>query len=549
MTCSVSLRIASSFSTGVLNWVAGVATIMVIHACAVQVPPSGGEKDNAPPVVEKMHPRNKSTNFDSKGIVIRFNEFIQLGNPNEQILISPPLDQKPDFELSGKVLTISHLGLLRKNTTYTINFGNSLTDSHESNPASNFTYVFSTGPTIDTGYVTGVVTNAFTANLEKSISIGLYENEGWYDSIVFKTMPVYYTRTRDDGSFRVDNVSPRSFRIVAFDDENKNLKYDRLERIGFSNVPLNPKDSSANTVSLRIFSPEAYEANRLIDTFCKEKGKFCFLIYRPEQTVITPERNVTHFQRINRGVNNIDSVFVYSNGLINDSLVKFRMMVQSASSTMDVRQRKKLKFSPFVINIKAPELMDSLVIECNQPCLLNDTSRITLMEDSTEIRARFAYTTEPDKVVLFYRWKEKAKYIVNLQDSALVDIYAQYSQKNVLSFISKSLKDYSNLKLTFVLPKKDEKYIIQLIKDNNIVVKELSLSANASISFESLKPGSYRVKIIDDKNGNGKWDNGDYFNHILPEKVFFYPSSISLKAYWDVEQTIDIRDIISTSKN
>ena len=108
-------------------------TILCFIRCANVVSPTGGPKDKIPPIVLSAVPENQSTMFEGKEIVINFDEYVTLNNPNANILISPPLEKNPDYKLSGKSLIIKFKEPLRNETTYSINFGESIKDLHEGN--------------------------------------------------------------------------------------------------------------------------------------------------------------------------------------------------------------------------------------------------------------------------------------------------------------------------------------------------------------------------------------------------------------------------------
>ena len=67
-----------------------------------------------------------------------------------------------------------------------------------------------------------------------------------------------------------------------------------------------------------------------------------------------------------------------------------------------------------------------------------------------------------------------------------------------------------------------------------------NLSSDCEILIYVVWENEYKVKIIDDKNKNGKWDSGDYLKHIQPEKVEFYPDDIAVRANWDVEIAVTV---------
>ena len=121
----------------------------LFYGCAQQGSPSGGAKDEDPPVVVEAKPSNYSNNFNAEKIFITFDEFIVLDNVNQELIISPPFEEKPEIKLRKKTIIIQFEEGLRENTTYTFNFGNAIKDLHEGNKLINFEYVFATGEEID----------------------------------------------------------------------------------------------------------------------------------------------------------------------------------------------------------------------------------------------------------------------------------------------------------------------------------------------------------------------------------------------------------------
>ncbi|HKJ49556.1 MAG TPA: Ig-like domain-containing protein, partial [Christiangramia sp.] len=105
--------------------------------CAKKGMPEGGPIDEEPPKFIKANPENYSTQFDADEIRIYFDEYIKLEKPQQQIIISPPMDPKPNIMPLGtarKDIKIEIFDTLEENTTYAINFGRSIVDNNESNP-------------------------------------------------------------------------------------------------------------------------------------------------------------------------------------------------------------------------------------------------------------------------------------------------------------------------------------------------------------------------------------------------------------------------------
>jgi hypothetical protein len=207
---------------------------LLFQGCAKVGNPTGGPKDVQPPKYLEGIPENRSLNFTGDKIDITFDEYIQLKDENSEVLISPPMKEKPVIRVREKSLRVTFNNELRPQTTYTLNFGKSLSDLNESNLLPDFEFVFSTGSIIDSLSVTGKVVDAFNHKPESKerMVVMLYENLS--DSAPLVEIPRYYGRANKDGLYSVNNIHPDTFRIIALQDENNNLHYDQgIEAIGF----------------------------------------------------------------------------------------------------------------------------------------------------------------------------------------------------------------------------------------------------------------------------------------------------------------------------
>ena len=145
-----------------------------------------------------------------------------------------------------------------------------------------------------------------------------------------------------------------------------------------------------------------------------------------------------------------------------------------------------------------------------------------------------------------FSFKEKTTYNIIIKDSIIKDIYGKYNKELKEIITTKSQKDYGNLILN-VKNKINKKLIIQLVEDNadqKVIYETLSNNTQV-LNIENINPSIIKIKIIKDLNNNGKWDNGDLNSNQQPEEVFYYNQPITIKAYWDIELTIDIEEIIN----
>ncbi len=206
--------------------------------CANQVTPEGGPRDTDPPRVLNSIPPNLSPRITETSFRIDFDEFVDLKNPMNEIFISPPLKKPMETRLRGKSLIIRLLDTLAANTTYSISFGNALTDLTEGNILTGFRYVFSTGDRIDSLSLRGNVAGAFDRQPQKDVIVALYLDH--YDTIPFDSLPLrvppfYITKTDPQGNFTFSNLRQGPFKLFALNDQNGDLIFNQpTEKIAFS---------------------------------------------------------------------------------------------------------------------------------------------------------------------------------------------------------------------------------------------------------------------------------------------------------------------------
>lgn len=195
--------------------------------CANAVAPTGGPRDERPPVVVEAMPENHSINFLGNKIEITFDEYITLENANQNVMISPPLSEKPDIKLKNKTVVIKFKEDLAANTTYTINFGASIKDLHEGNQFKDYVYSFSTGDHIDTLAIAGKVLNASDKKPVDGVYVSLYaaDREN-VDSLPMTTIPDYITKTDKEGKFSLNGLADKKYLVFALKDANANLYFD-----------------------------------------------------------------------------------------------------------------------------------------------------------------------------------------------------------------------------------------------------------------------------------------------------------------------------------
>ena len=272
------------------------------YGCANIVPPGGGAIDTLPPQPVRLTPRDSSLQFSGNKIVLQFNEFIELKNPNDQIIISPYPDKQPLITSNLKTLSIKLKDSLLPNTTYTIDFGNAIADINEGNILKDLKYTFSTGNQLDSFSLSGTVRMAETGKADSTCWALLYKEED--DSTVAKKKPAYIARVNAKGVFQFSNLPAGKYYVYALKDTDGNKKYNQpIEAFAFLDKPVElPNDSIV--ADLYAFALEK-EKKRESSGGTKKKDQF---IYYPNIYEGALEITDTFFLQFEEKLTFIDTI-------------------------------------------------------------------------------------------------------------------------------------------------------------------------------------------------------------------------------------------------
>jgi hypothetical protein len=523
-----------------------ICLILILSSCAQQVAPNGGIKDETPPKVQGAKPENKSIRFNADKITIRFDEYIQIKDPS-QIVISPFLRDKPQIDAVGKTIEITFLqSKPEPKTTYTINFGNSIVDVNEGNVLENFTYVFATGDILDSNKIEGIVIHAFKRTPIKNGLVGLYKKSSFNDSTLQKKYPSYFSKSKEDGSFIIENLPEDSFFLLAFEDANSDNKYQKNENVAFEFSPLFTGDNKTN-ISLKIFEPYQFKDDHLLDTISKYRGKFQFPIYKLTSTQILYLGKEKYQTQVIKGQNEIDTINIFIPSIPDTSKPLFTLSNKDTTYNLSFRTKGKIRTLEFNIQIITPSKpTDSIKVISNLPIENFPLDSITIKVDTIIVKPIFTKVLSPFEWVIYTPLKENSAYTIALKDSIVTNAYGRSNKSVQTNFIAPDSKNFGNLLLS-IQNKKKEGIILQLVEDtkDEKLIETFIYPETSVQTIKYLKANTYKLKVILDDNNNGKWDNGNLQKRIQPEQVYYHNQSITIKAYWDIEQSIDIDNIIS----
>lgn len=134
-------------------------------------------------------------------------------------------------------------------------------------------------------------------------------------------------------------------------------------------------------------------------------------------------------------------------------------------------------------------------------------------------------------------WEPGAAYKLAVDSLAMTDIYGLQTKPLKVDFNVRKMEEYGNI--VFNIPAVRDSAIVELLDGTEKIVLRAPVK-NHRAELLNLLPGKYYARLFIDRNGNGKYDTGNYDMHLQPEETVYYPGAINLKKNWDVEQTWDI---------
>lgn len=515
--------------------------------CAKRGGITGGAKDTIPPFITGSSPANMSTNFKGNEIHIDFNEYIKIKDINKQLIISPPMETAPSIVPTGsasKYINIKIKDTLKENTTYSFNFGQSITDNNEGNPYSQFKFVFSTGTYIDSLMLNGRIKDAYTKETDNFVTIMLYEdNETFTDSTIYKQRPRYVTNTLDSMTqFRLENLKEGKYRLIALKDANNNYKYDpKSDKIGFLNQPITVPNDTVYHLELfkeklkfKPVKPLQVNSNRL---YAGYEGD-----YRDMKVNVKNGAGTEDIPSIITKVKDKDSLNVWLPRKLTDSLkvtvthrdsiknftVKFKEVKPSDSLTVEALQKGGLHFR------------EKFTLLPSTPLVRIDSTKISLInKDSVAVKYSYAYDDFKQELVFDFAKAENDKYTFTLMPGALKDFYEKENDTLSFKLATKEYTDYGNLRVSLTNVKRFP-VMLEVLNAKSEIKESFYSEGETEINFDAVLPDKYILRVYYDDNKNKEWDEGNYLLKRQPEEVIYRPGEIDVRANWDPQETFNL---------
>jgi len=508
-----------------------IALILFAGSCANPIAPEGGAKDLTPPKIDSTRSSTTATkNFVKNPIQFRFNEWVVMENMQTQMVVSPPLTYPPKVALKGKTLVFNFdtREELKANTTYSINFGESIKDLTEGNPAKNLRYVFSTGEEIDSASLFSTVKNSFTKETVKEALVMLYDTN--QDSVILKQKPDYFAKTSETGTFTIQNIRPGTYKVFALKDDNFNYLYDLdTELIGFTDTSVVIGKNEQKSIAAIEISKES-KPPRLIE---KKSDRFglvqCAFIGDPN--LVNTEIQVSgqsYISEIDKDSLKIwykpepttDWQVIFDNGLKKDTV-----FVKPGSAKEDKRRKNLKLLSQKAFFNKRITSSQTIQVDLTNPIVKIDTAKILVITDTSKQSFGKYFELKKEKpraLFLNGKWKDNVTYKMLMLPGSVTDLFGNTNDTIKADWKVLANKELGNISIHLNNLTDSKTYFVQLLSSSGEVIVKYSISGK--IKWETFipnqLPGGYELVIVEDLNNNSKWDPVSLFPRRKAETIF-----------------------------
>lgn len=583
-------------------WLISAASLF-LTGCASMSTPQGGPRDETPPRLIKAYPAPGAINVDSRNIYLDFDEFITLKDAFTNVMVSPTSESQPRVSGVGKRVTVTFPDSLLSNTTYTIDFGNSIRDNNEGNALQGFSYSFSTGPTIDSLRISGIVLDSRTLEPQQGILVGVHTNAA--DSAFTHLRLERVARTDDYGRFSLRGLSDKEYHLFALNDLNSDLRWDNPEEhIAFYDFPIHPtalpvmlQDTIYNAASgidsIREISSTTYLPNDILlssfslgyrpqylKSYSRPDSARVVLVWNAPQPAFpsikltgSPQRSLQDWAvtEVRQGNDSITLWLTDKNIASLDTLTlsvqytrnKSRQETEIATDTLSLIRKRLLpkrsssakKSSPTIplLDItggdQTQEYNLPYTFTLGTPPAVIDTSLVRLEQKIDTLWVRVERNSpilmapdslNPRTLAVNGPWQYGGQYRLLLDSLAVTDYFGVHNKQTELQFKVRKADEYSSLSLSISGMQPTAAFVELLDANDNILRTQTVNGGNATFAY--LLPGTYYARVIYDLNSNGLYDTGDYDSRRQPEPVAYYPKKITLRKNWDQNLTWNVED-------
>lgn len=523
-----------------------IVIISLLASCAQQGNPSGGPPDKTPPVIVDTIPLQKTLNFEGKEVVLKFDEYVKVPTYGQDLFISPLLPEPPKVSMSGKKIKVAFQEKLLENTTYVLSF-TEIKDLNASNKMNAFTLAFSTGDAIDSMEVKGRVEGTTKGKGVEDITLLLFDADSAIGNDFYGKKPAYITKSNKDGTFTLPYLRHTAYRIYGIEDIDKSSTYNLpTEVLALADTPLIRFSDTTNTVEVTLlrFIPDARAPaingyNWLSDSVLRITFN---------EGIVSDSLNLVMRDTLGQDTfpisiaTYIDRQLLIKSPFPRDSfsVLSFLNLRDSLGNASDslllVRPRRARKPDMFPLFHQKPTwTVDSNAYTWMMPVPIqaSDTAFVSLVDTAGRALPTslhfdgFEIWLSPDTVL-----DPLISYEVHISGEMVGEIDTVFRYP-IQTFVK---EDFGTFSGTVKVLGYEGPFVVYFKGKEEYVIRD------SVFNLQRVAPGTYKVSVLLDLDGNGILTPGSLSPYRLPERMVESSETFSIRANWDFEEQAIVID-------
>jgi len=537
-----------------------------LYSCANIQPPSGGPKDTAPPFVKEFYPKDKTLNFDDDYVEIEFSEWVNRNLVVQNIMISPV--SVVSYKWSGKKLRINFENKKQENTTYLISLGTEWSDQSGNKPDSAFSFTFSTGNTIDSGRIEGVV---YGSNVAGTYVYAYRIDNKNPDTLNPEITPAEYrTQLGSNGSFSLLALPDGTYRIMAVKTPFKdNLFHPKTDEFGtyWQNVVV--ENGSSRFVTIKMGKYPDYSPIKLNSVLKIDSNKLLLEFNKlvkiaKEDIDLIDIRDSINSNKIHIKLAFLDSIFtkrLFVRTIDNlPEMTTIRLSIKSDFLTDTSGIKNELidgyfkiitrsysipfEFNKFALRDSAMDIENvrEFLFSLNKSFTIIDSSLVEIANSASNYK--IGYNIKIDGNVLIIELRESLManewYKLSINTGKILSIEGEKLADTTLVFHFKTIdwRQFPSVSGKLLDSVGCNDIVITLNPNQTAKAYQTSIKKSGDWAIAEVRPGKYLIEIFCDENKNGKYDYGRAYPFKFAEKFLYTKQEIEVKPRWDVQNVL-----------
>lgn len=532
---------------------------LLIQGCAVRGDLSGGPKDDVAAAVTSTEPVSGSTNVESERVTFFFDDYVDR-SVRSAITVLPTRRFRADW--AGDEVTVSFTEPLDSALTYVVTLGTSYTDVRGNKPAEAVNVVFSTGASIDTGRIDGVVEGT---SLESCVVLVWNRADTMTDSFSPRLTPApWRLPIGTSGSFRIDGLADGEYRLAAVRDANTNAMLDGNEDYATGPSTISVVNGVTQKIRLRLGPPLDETQPELVRARPTTSYRFDVTFSEP---VVVPSATLPITKLVDSAGTELTILAMGQKGrerttmwfLTSDSMSArpyiFTLLDTGITDTLG----QPLHDTARTVTFRGVERADTtrarlldVIVSDTAKFYANDSLRVVFSDAVVPATPRVRFIQGTDTTGATIVWTSMSSFTAMPEPSLVprkrYDVFVDI--RGIRSVRGAAIPDTTvTLSVNVFLPREPggvegtfidsvglgEHAVLRAIEKGGRVVATQRVQHEGTFAFDSLPAEEITFDVVNDVNNNGRYDHGRYTPWIPAEQIYPTGTAVTVKSRWTAD--------------